>query len=62
MACPLGIRINRILLYSPLLLSTQSAQENAEHLTFIVVVIKPAVRMYYLQLLIGLNFDAMPLM
>ena len=42
MACPLGIRINRILLYSPLLLSTQSAQENAEHLTFIVVVIKPA--------------------
>ena len=62
MACLLGIRINRILLYSPLLLSTQSAQENAEHLTFIVVVIKPAVRMYYLQLLIGLNFDAMPLM
>ena len=34
----------------------------AEHLTFIVVVIKPAVRMYYVQLLIGLNFDAMPLM
>ena len=62
MTCPLGIRINRILLYSPLLLSTQSAQEYAEHLTFIVVVIKPAVRMYYLQLLIGLNFDAMPLM
>ena len=58
MACPLGVRINRILLYSPLLLSTQSAQEHAEHLTFIVVVIKPAVRMYYVQLLIGLNFDA----
>ena len=34
----------------------------AEHLTFIVVVIKPAVSMYYVQLLIGLNFDAMPLM
>ena len=29
MACPLGVRINRIPLYSPLLLSTQSAQEGA---------------------------------